>query len=68
MPIGQFVQKRPGLGGGSEDAADGGQGEGAETDSTLKGSLHVVAAVMGQQSQELLGLQFAVGLLLEQTL
>ena len=36
VQFGKFVQQRPGPGLGGQDAAHGGQGEGAEADSTLQ--------------------------------
>ena len=63
VQVGKFVQPGLGLGGGGEDAPDGGQGEGAEADGALEGGTHVVTLVLGDQGQELLGLQFALDLL-----
>lgn len=57
-------RSRPGLGG--EDASDGGEGEGAEARGMLQGCQYVAALVMGEQRQELLGLQLALHLLGEQ--
>ncbi len=57
-------RSRPGLGG--EDAADGGEGEGAEARGMLQGCQYIAALVMGEQRQELLGLQLALHLLGEQ--
>ena len=66
MQVGEFVQERFGLGGGGQDAADGRQGEGAEADGAFQGGTHVVTLIMGDQRQQLLGLEFALDLLGEQ--
>lgn len=66
--LGDCVQKRFGLGLGGENAAHRGQGEGAEADSTLQGSEHIVTLVMRYQRQQLLGLQLALDLLGEQAI
>ena len=58
--------ERLGLGGGGEDAPDRRQGEGAEADGTLEGGTHIVTLVVGDQGQQLLGLEFALDLLGEQ--
>ena len=68
MQVGEFVQERLGLGGGGEDAADRRQGEGAEADGALEGGTHIVTLVVGDQGQQLLGLQFALDLLGEQAI
>ena len=57
---------RFGSGLGGEDAAHGGQGEGAEADGTLQGLEHIVTLIMGDECQQLLRLQFALDLLGEQ--
>ena len=66
VQFGKFIQQRLGLGLGGEDAAHGGQGEGAEADGTLQGRQHIVTLVMRHQRQQLLGLQLALDLLGEQ--
>ena len=68
MQFGKFVQEQFGAGVGRQDAADRRQREGAEADGTLEGGLHVVALVVGDQGQQLLGLQFALDLLGEQAI
>ena len=57
MQVGKFARPLFGLGGGGEDAPDGRQGEGAEADGAFEGSTHVVTLVLGDQGQELLGLE-----------
>ena len=65
--FGEFLQERFGPGGGGEDARDGGEREGAEANGTLQGLVDVACLVVGQEDQELLGLELAVGLLGQQT-
>ena len=66
MLVGKFIQQRFGFGGGGEDAPYRSQGVGAEADGTLEGGTHVVAPVVRDQCQQLLGLEFALDLLGEQ--
>ena len=68
LQVGKFFQKRPGLGRGGQDAADGSQRESAEADSPLKGGTYVVAPIVSNQGQELLGLQFSLDLLGQETI
>ena len=68
VQFGQFVQQRLGLGVGGQDAAYGGQGEGAEADGTFQGLEHIVTLVMRHQRQQLLRLQLALDLLGEQAI
>src|SRR6266498_4078335 len=68
VQLSEFVEQRLGPGLGCQNAADGGQGEGAEAEGTLEGGEHIVTLVMRQQRQELLGLQLALDLLLEQAI
>ena len=63
MQVGKFVGPWFGLGGGGQDASDGRQGEGAEADGAFEGGTHIVTLVLGDQGQELLGLEFALDLL-----
>jgi len=53
---GQLVQQSLGSGLGGQDAANGGQGEGAEADGTLQRRQHIVTLVLRHQRQQLLGL------------
>src|SRR5262245_16324734 len=46
VQVGEFVQERFGFGLRRQDAADGGQGEGAEADRTLQRLQHIVTLVM----------------------
>ena len=66
LQVGEFVQERLGLGLGGEDAADRRQGEGAEANGAFQGLEHIVAPIVGQQRQQLLRLQLALGLFGEQ--
>ena len=66
MQVGKFARPLLGLGGGGEDAPDGRQGEGAEADGAFEGGTHVVTLVLGDQRQELLGLELALDLLGEE--
>ena len=63
MQVGKFVGPWFGLGGGGQDAPHGRQGEGAEADGAFEGGTDVITLVMGDQGQELLGLEFALDLL-----
>ena len=64
--LGEFVE--PGLGSrlGGEDALHRRQREGAKADSAFQGGVDVVALIVGDQRQQLLRLQLAVGVLGEQ--
>ena len=66
VQVGKFVEQRFGPGGGGEDAAHGGQGEGAEADGAVHRLAHIIAAVVGDEREQLLRLQFSLGLLGEQ--
>lgn len=66
MQVGKFVGPLFGLGGGGQDAPNGRQREGAEADGAFEGGTHIIALVMGDQGQELLGLELALDLLGEQ--
>ena len=63
MQVGKFARPLFGFGVGGEDAPDGRHGESAEADGAFKGGTHVVTLVLGDQGQELLGLEFALDLL-----
>lgn len=66
MQLGKFLQQRLGPGLGCQDAAHGGQGEGAEADGAFQRPQHIVTLVMGQERQELLRLQLGIGLLVQE--
>ena len=68
MQVGEFVEQRPGLGRGGEDAAHGGQGEGPEAHGSFKSGLHIGTPIMSEQGQQLLRLLFAIRLLPQQAI
>src|SRR5437763_12829318 len=67
MPVGELIEERLGLGSSGEDAADRGQREGAETDGAFESGENVRALIMSHESQQLLCLQFALGLFGQET-
>ena len=66
MEFGEFIEQGPGSGVGGEDAADGGEREGAEADGAVEGGADVVPRVLRSQGEQVLGLQLALDLLGEQ--
>ena len=68
MQVGKFVGPLFWLGGGGQNAADRRQRESAEADRAFEGGAHIVPLVVGDQGQELLGLELALGLLGEQAI
>lgn len=66
MQVGEFVEQRFRPGAGGKDAPDRRQREGAEADRAFQSLVHIVALILRQQRQELLGLQFALDLFGEQ--
>ena len=68
MQVGEFVEQGFRLGASGEDAPDRRQGEGAEADGAFQSLVHIVALILSQQRQELLGLQFALDLFGEQAI
>src|ERR1700680_5021613 len=63
MQVSESCEQGCRLGTGGEDASDRRQGEGAEADGAFQSLVHIVALILSQQRQELLGLQFALNLL-----
>ena len=51
VQVGKFVEQGFGFGAGRQDAAHGGQREGAEADGSLQGRQHIVTLVMRHQRQ-----------------
>ena len=63
VQFGKLLQQSLGPGLRGQNAAHGGQGEGAEVDGALQGRQHIITLVMRHQRQQLLGLQLALDLL-----
>ena len=68
MEFGEFVHERFGPCVRGEDAADRGQGEGAEANGAFQGGANVFALIVSDQRQQVLRLQFALDLLGEQAI
>lgn len=66
--LGEFVEQGFGSCLGGEDALHRSQREGPEADSAFQGGVDVVTLIVGDQRQELLCLQLAVGLLGKQAI
>lgn len=66
VQVGEFIQKGLGFGRGGENAPHGSQREGAEANGPLESGTHIVPLIVGDQGQQLLGLQLALNLLLQQ--
>ena len=67
MQVGQFLQEWLRLGRGGKDASDCCERKGAEADGAFQGFEHIVASIVGDEGQQLLGLPFALDLSGEQT-